>query len=841
MDKIKNKVAVITGCSTGIGLAYGLADRKYSGKNLSRRGMQFISFILLITLPFISFAQIQGTIHDKKDQPVSFANVLLIDQKDSSLVTGIMTSDVGTFSITNFTPGKYLIKTSMLGYKTALSQPFEITSPNSHVHLNPIIIEEDTELLSEVRVVGKKPIYELQIDRMVVNVENSITSTGTTALEILEKSPGVIVDRQNKTLSMGGKAGVLFMINGKESRMPMEAAIEMLGGMSSENIKKIELITSPSSKYEAEGDAGIINIVFRKDDTFGTNGNYSLGAGMGMKEKMNGGISLNHHEGKLNFFGLYSYSYDNSSSIWNANRKFYKNGSSYETNTESNREPIIIFHNARLGFDYTISSKTILGVLATGYIRDYRHDAFSNIYYKRDNEQTTLIDQYAHEINVWSNYTGNINIQHTFKKDEILEFNADYLYYNNYFPTNYEITTENIATGIITSERKDLLKKTPIYTSVAKLDYTHNFGENLKLETGLKYTDSRFENNVSVKNQVNNIWTTDLEFTHKYNLSENISAAYSSIDIKFSKKTNAKAGLRYEYTNTVLSSETEHGIISRHYGRLFPAFFLSYELTEGNTLQFSYSRRITRPTYNELAPFILFQTPNSYVAGNDKLQPSTDDILKLEYKLKTFLISLTNSIEHMAISSYQPGIDLERNIQYLTSKNLDWVGTWSLILSVPVKLTSWWTMQKNISVISQNIRTEYDGAKLDLTRESFRINTTNNFKITDRINGEISGFYQSASFSGISKSNSFSIFSAGLQMKSKNEKSSFSLNFSDLFKGYRWFMEAYYPELNINSTDFFTNDSRVFRFTYSHKFGSNKIKAERKRETGSEEERKRVN
>lgn len=803
---------------------------------------QVAPFLLLImAFPGICLAQIQGTIHDRQNQPLSFANVLLINQKDSSVVTGMMASDVGTFSITNYTPGKYRIKTSLIGYKTTLSEPFEMKSSNQHIHVTPIIVEEETKLLGDVDVVAKKPIYELQIDRMVVNVENSITSTGTTALEILEKSPGVIVDRQNKTLSMSGKEGVLFMINGKESRMPMEAAIEMLGGMSSENIRKIELITSPPSKYEAEGAAGIINIVFKKDDTFGTNGNYSLGAGMGMKEKMNGGISLNHHQGKINFFGLYSYSYDNSSSIWNANRKFYKDGSSYETNTNSNREPIIIFHNARLGFDYTVSSKTILGVLATGYIRDYRHDAFSDIYYKKDNQLTTLIDQYAHEINVWSNYTGNINIQHTFKNDEILEFNTDYLYYNNYFPTNYEIATENIATGIITSEGKDLLKKTPIYTYVAKLDYSRMFGEKLKLETGLKYTNSRFENNVSLKNQVNDIWTTDLDFTHKYNLSENISAAYSSIDFKFSKKTNVKAGLRYEYTNTVLSSETEYGIISRHYGKLFPTFFLSHELTDNHTLQFSYSRRITRPTYNELAPFILFQTPNSYVAGNDKLQPSTDDILKLEYKFKTFLISLTNSIEHMAISSYQPGIDLDRNIQYLTSKNLDKVGTWSLNISVPVKLTSWWNMQNNISGISQSIITEYDDVKLDLTRESFRINTTSNFKITNRIDGEFSGFYQSASSSGISKRKSYSIFSAGIQMKSKNERSTFSLNISDLFKGYRWFMEANYPELNINSIDFFTSDSRVLRFTWSHKFGNNKVKAERKRETGSEEERNRVN
>ena len=187
---------------------------KYCFTNLESRICKLIILLLLsITQPLTSFAQIQGIIHDINNQPISFANVILINQKDSSVVTGIGASDVGTFSITNFNPGKYLIKTSMVGYKTTFSKAFEIKTSNDHIHVTPIIVEEDTKLLSDVTVVAKKPIYEQKIDRMVVNVENSITSAGSTALEILEKSPGVIVNRQEKTLSLGGKEGVMVMIN----------------------------------------------------------------------------------------------------------------------------------------------------------------------------------------------------------------------------------------------------------------------------------------------------------------------------------------------------------------------------------------------------------------------------------------------------------------------------------------------------------------------------------------------------------------------------------------------------------------------------------------------------
>lgn len=811
----------------------------FNSKSVFRKLFVFNALVF----PLVSFAQIQGTVHDTNNQPLSFANVLLLNQKDSSLVTGVSVSDVGTFNITNFNPGAYLVKATMIGYKTTFSKPFVIKSSNEHYHVSPLVVEEDTKLLNDVDVVAKKPIYEQQIDRMVVNVEKSITSAGNTALEILEKSPGVVVNRQNKSLTLGGKEGVVIMINGKENRMPVSAAIEMLSGMSSENVKKIELITTPPSKYEAEGDAGMINIVLKKDDDFGTNGIYTLGAGMGVDGKLNGSLSLNHHVKKVNYFGLYSYSYDNSSQLISMNRQYMQNGQLHETNSDSYREPVTTYRNYRIGMDYTISSKTVIGLLSSGYVSNWEMDAKNNIYYKTDNQFTSLIDQRVDESNIWNYYMGNFNLEHFFKENETLEFNVDYLHYDDDNPSNYAIQYRDNANQPTSTEGIRISKKTPINTWVSKLDYVRNWSKNIKMESGLKSTVTRFKNDVNVLNQTDlSDWTLNQDLTNKYSLKEDISAAYTSLNFKFNEKTSMIVGLRYEYTNTVLSTETEHGIIDRHYGKLFPTMYFSRDIGKNNSIQFSYSRRITRPSFNELAPFIVFQSPDTYVAGNEKLQPSISNILKSDYKYKSVLLSFTYTNENNAIRIFQPGQSQsqDKNILYLMSKNLDRVTTSSLMLSFPLKLAKWWNMQNNLNGLIQRVKTNYDGKNLDISLKNLRYNAINNFRIIKGFTGELSGFYMSPLLWGVSKSKALYSVSAGVQLKSKNEKHTFSLNLNDIFKTSIYSFSSDIPELNIHNRGRLDFEPRVLRFTYSHNFGSKKVKTERKRETGSEEERKRV-
>lgn len=342
--------------------------------------------IIFFIIPFIAFTQIQGIVIDANKQPLSFANVVLLNQMDSSIVSGTMATEEGTYLFTGCKPGGYILRISMIGYKTTSSPPFIISGSDDNLLIEPIVAEEESYQLNDINIVAKKPVYELKVDRMVVNVENSITAAGNTILEVLEKSPGVIVDRQNNALTLSGKSGVTVMINGKQNRMPMVAAFQMLDAMSADNIKQIELITAPPARYDAEGDAGIINIILKKKESLGTNGSVVLRAGYWKQEKLNGSLNLNHGLEKINFYGLYDIDYNNSIQTATMNDIIRQPDFVFETNTKSVRDIDVVYQNARFGFDYNISTKTFLGVLFTGYKRVYCKVAINDILYK-ENQQ----------------------------------------------------------------------------------------------------------------------------------------------------------------------------------------------------------------------------------------------------------------------------------------------------------------------------------------------------------------------------------------------------------------------------------------------------------------------
>lgn len=809
-------------------------------KELSQRIMPFLLLLVVLNFPVTGFSQIQGMVVDSNNQPVSHANVLLLNQKDSSMVSGILASEQGTFNITNFKSGNYLLGISMVGYKPAYSAPFVIKSANEHKHNEPIVLEEDNFQLQDVNVVAKKPLYELQIDRMVVNVENSISSAGNSALEVLEKSPGIVVDRQNNSISMGGKDGVIVMINGKQSRMPMEAAFQLLNSLSSDNVRKIELITNPPAKYDADGNAGIINVVLKKNDAFGTNGSFKLGAGVANREKMDASFNVNHHIEKVNFFGTYNTSFNNTRQRIDSYRRNVVNGLVLESDAKSRREAIILFQDIRMGFDYTITSKTVLSFLGTGYVRDWEADALNKIDYLDNKLVSRKSNLKMQELNKSIHGMGNINLQHSIKEDEILDFNIDYLNYYNDNPSDYQVEKLNSAGQFDSGEDIKVTKVTPINFVVGKFDYTKQINPKLKLEAGLKSTFTFFENKVGVSYFNSGSWTIDSDLTNNYSLNENISAAYSSVNYQISEKTGIVGGLRYEYMNSVLDSETRKGIVDLHYGELFPSFYFSQKLNKNNTFQLSYSRRIDRPTFNELAPFVVFMTPETFLSGNENLLPALSNIFKTEYQLKRIILSVTYTDTKNSIARFQPKNTDDLSKQYFISRNIDSDKTATGLLAFPVKITDWWNMQNNFNWIVKKIATIYDGTDISFTQSNYMLNTIQRIDLSKRVSAEVSGFYRSRAISGVYVMNPMGRMDIGLQYKFKNENSKLNFNLSDVFKSSVWKSSADVPELNIYNRWSLDFEPRVFRVSFTHNFGSTKIKSARNRKTGSEEERGRV-
>jgi len=794
---------------------------------------------LLIIISLNGFAQIQGSVKDSLNRAIPFANVLLMHANDSSVVHGVMATEEGTYSFSEFKPGTYLIGVSLIGYKPAWSSPFEIRTSNDHIHEDPIYVETLSQQLKDVDVVAKKPIYELKTDRMVVNVENSITSSGNSALEVLEKSPGVIVNRQNNSITLSGKSGVEVMIDGKQNRMPIEAVMQMLEGMNADNVKRIELITTPPAKYDAEGNAGIINIVLKKNEDFGTNGSFTLVAGFAKREKMNASLNLNHHVNKFNFFGTYNVNFNNTRQSIETYRSLLKDGALEESYGKNYRSALVLYQNVRMGFDYTMSSKTTLSVLTNGYIRDWDMDAENDIYYSLDGVSSSSSNLKTVENSKWIHGMGNVNLQHRFHEDEVLDLNIDYLNYYNDNPSDYAIEYYDNDGQQVNGEDIKISKRTPIDILVGALDYSNKKNEKLKFEAGLKETVTWFQNDVGVEYFESGNWTYDPELTNKYWLNENISAVYGALNWQLSEKTGMTAGLRYEYLNSVLNSKDEKGIVDLHYGKLFPSFYFSQTLNENNTVQFSYSRRIDRPTFNELAPFIILITPESFVSGNENLLPALSDVVRADYQRKSAVFSLSYTYTTNAISRFQPVSSDDGTRQYFISMNMDKSQNFSAGLALPITVSEWWSMQNNFSLIWQSLETDYEDFYLDYQQYFYNINTNQSFSISKHFSAEITGFYRSKTLAGIFEQKPFGRLDVGVQWKSKSQNSRLNLNITDVFKTQLIKREANVPELNINNTYVLDFEPRVLRLSFIHNFGSTAIKV-RQRKTGSEAEQNRV-
>lgn len=782
--------------------------------------------------------RIQGKVLDSNHQPLGYANILLMATSDSSLVKGDLSNEYGLFEIGNIGTEDYYLHIDMIGF--GVERRSVVFDKQGVFNSGDIILRESSTMLDEVQIVAKKPLFEQKVDRMIINVANSISNTGGTALEVLEKSPGVAVNRQTNSITMNGKNGVIIMINGKISRLPDNAIKQMLEGMSSANIEKVELIHTPPANFDAEGNAGIINIVMIKNADMGTNGNYSLSIGYGKKEKAGASLNVNHRVDKINLFGDYSYSYDNNPQYFTNYRKFIYDGVTVEDDGESFRDDTKTqTHNARIGIDYEVSDRTTLGMVVGASYSDWKMNALGINRTLEDGIVTHITHMPNDEINQWKGLVTNINVTHKFSSTSSMSFDIDYAAYNNDNPSNYDITYSNGQGQEISQEKIRLTKDTPIDIWVAKLDFGQSVSEKLNISYGLKASLSGFNNNIVVDNDYGNGWVQNPDYTADYRLDEDILSAYGDMNASLTSALSLKFGLRYEHTTSHLGTTVNPDIVDRKYGRLFPSLFLSQKLTESSQINASYSRRINRPSFRHLAPYVIFYSPTTFETGNSALQPSFTDAYKIDYAYKANLISIQYSRENDAIS-WITFVDESKNQQINNIVNLDLFQNYGVNLSIPINITSFWELRSNISLNWNKLDYVFEGRDATASRNSWRYNGTSNIKLSKSWDMEVSGNYRSKTLDGIFISRPMGTLNFGIQ-KSLPSGSKIRFAVSDIFLTGNWTGEATQPELNYEYLGRYNFSERTFRLTFSNSFGSNKVKAKRQRETGSAEEQRRVN
>ncbi len=796
----------------------------------------FIVVLLLLTTTICNAqTKIQGIVTGENNQALDGSSIVLFSAGDSILAGSSLSDKTGAFVFLLNKPGKYVIEISHTGYMSLYR--YVVIEGMSTIDIGMLTLEKQTQELKEIKVIARKPFLEQQIDRMVVNVKSSITNMGGSLLEVLEKSPGMRVDYSNNTLNMAGKSGVKVMINGKMSYATESALIDLLRGIQAAAVEKIELISTPPARYDAEGNAGFINIVLNQTPDEGFNGNYYLTAGAFEGIYFAVGTDLNWRSRKVNIYGSIGGSRNAQMQKFDLFRSIVYNNVTTKTFTGSTRDPYQLNFSVRAGIDLQLTPKTVIGLLISGYNNRWHMSANNISRIFNDGNPDSMVKIRNIETNHWKNEMGNVNLQSKLNESSTISFNADYLHYNNFNPTDYDNDYYDGEDNFLRSNITRSAKITDIKILPLQLDYTFAVKKS-QWETGVKFARSSFTNDVFVDDYLQGSWQTDDEFTGVYYLKENIGAAYLSGTLSANEKNQFKAGLRYEYTTTRLDRDKQKNIVNRKYGDLFPSVFWSHSLNENDKINISYSRRISRPTFNNLAPFLIFFDPNTFISGNSNLKPAITDAVKFDYVHKRHSLSLSYSYEKNSIGDFQVEVKPAENRILMIAQNLDYTRTVNLTVNLSFTIAPFWNSFITMGGNYISAKADFTGRVQHADLFSFSVAGAETFTLPAKWSIELSGFYNSAGFWGITRMRSMNKVSVAIQKKFKNSSLQFLAD--DLFNGRTLRFRDEDPSIPFIAISNLRIWSRVFKITYAATFGNKLLKQKRDRTTASEEERKRV-
>lgn len=806
--------------------------------NILRHAGKFIFFVaLFINVITAANGQIRifGRVTGSDEKPLSQATVLLLKPKDSSLFKGTITNDNGAYFFENIAEGEYLLSYSFTGYVQVYSTVFKVPAGTGSSDKGTTVLNVN-KVLDNVTVAARKPLYEQKIDRLMINVAASITSAGLTVLDVLERSPGVLVDRVSNSLSINGKSGIIVMINNKRNYLDMAGLIQMLASMPSGSIERIEIITTPPANFDAEGNAGIINIILKSNGQFGTNGSFTLSGGYQKGENNAASLNINHRKGKINLFGNYDASRYHSQQLW-TNYHAVKTGQDFNEDYSADTRDFVAFQNsAQAGIDYDASKKTIIGGIISVFYRHWKMKSLNDAVVSQNMLPDTSIKTTNNELHTTFNYNINFNIQHTFKPDEKLTLNTDYLYYRDNNPNTYLNTYYDNSGSLVYNENVQSAKLTPLRFWIFALDYTKKLSKKADLEAGLKSTSSGFRDDVGVNYLIQSQWVKDSTLSGSHKLNESINAAYGSLSLKLTEKTSMKMGLRYEYTHAELEIAETKNTINRNYGNLFPSFFILHTINEKTSINFSYSKRIWRPGFYDLAPWVIFYDPKTFSTGNSSLQPSVTDAVNAAYTYKNKIVTLSYSYSSRPII-YESTVDTSNNRLVFAAQNGVNSIAYTVSLSLPFTVTKWWTMQNNLTAGLYTGDFVYKESVHTKVRNLY-FNSTQTFALPKDFSFEITSFYRTKGSFGLGVFQPWGTIGAGVQKKWIKKKTSLSLNvFNIMHKPFKGITDVPGQNLLVKRANYVYTG---YSLSFTHNFGNDKVKGKRNRSTGDEDEKNRA-
>ena len=793
---------------------------------------------LFLIISSISQAQnfsVKGKILGKSNQPITSETIYLLSNETNSIVKTAVTDENGAFSLVDVAIDSYILTIASESYQV-FRKSFTVT--NSNVILENIQLTEKVTTLDEVVVKAEKPMIQVLADKTVFNVNSSINATGTSVWELFRKAPGVIIDN-NGGIILEGKTGVQIFIDGKATQLSGQELQAYLESLQSSSIDKLEIITQPSSKYDAAGNAGIINIVFKKDKNLGFNGTISNALTYGDYARNSASVSLNYRNKKSNLYGNISNGIGKSTGFLYLKRQ--QSNTEFDAKTESVYDPKST--NIRIGYDYFITKKSTLGVILNTNLNNKS---------SRNNSRTpiqaftsTSIDSVLIAKNRSNGNSQNYLINTNYKYSDTFEtsFNVDFDYGKfsregfAFQPNFYYDAPENtILSQVITRQ------ETPITIDILSFqtDYEQKLWKG-KLATGMKISYVTTNNTFNFFNQVSGNFIIDDTRSNQFEYRENINAGYINYNQKM-EKWSFHLGLRLENTiskgDLTQNQNIENKSVKRNYTNWFPSGGLTYQVNAKNQMALNYSKRIQRPNYSSLNPFEYKIDELSYSRGNPFLQPQYTNTIKLSntynYKLNT-AISYTYITDFFAQITEADGND--RN--YLNPQNIANQETINLGISLPQKIYKWWNVYLSLNAYTSSYKSDNPNF-VEVKQETLSLYAQNSFNLPKDFTFEVSGWYSSPSvWGGTYVTKSLGSLNLALQKKILDNKLNAKLAFNDVLFTSPWKGTTRYGIVSINGTG--GNDSRNVAFSLSYNFGNKEVKKSRNRNTSLDDEKDRVN
>lgn len=803
------------------------------------KGCLLIAFLLCAYSPI--YAQdafsIHGKVFGEKHQPAEAANVFLLNAADSSIVKSTTCNNKGEYRFAVKT-GNYLLLISRLRYDQSLTGPYMVR-PGDDLSVDNVTLRLHTPLLKEVTINAQRQYLEVRPDRVTLNVGNSISSDGNSVFEILRQAPGVHADTKG-SISLIGRSNALVMVNGKPIPLTGEDLVDYLQSIQGNTIRQIDLITSPSAKYDAAG-AGVINIITKKGAATGTNFTVSAGTGYGQYGHANGGIAFNSQHEKVKVFGNYNYSYDKTNHIFLTDRKINFDGLKsdynvdYKTTYQGPKQAFTV------GADFAISKKHTIGVSFSGNTVDNNYSKNNHLQISNNDVLDSTIATKSKLSRGLRNYDYDINYMGKLDSTgkvlsadvafgDIDRHSSEYI--GNYFYNSAKVMYRPAL-------KLQNLSPADAHIWSAKVDYVNPLSKTARIETGLKYSEVNTGNQLIFGPEVNGVYQSSADFSSSFKYRENVNSGYVDYFGK-AGKFDIHAGLRLEQTNTRGNgnSTVAASDVAKHYLDWFPRLELTYTIDEKQSVDLSFNRGIDRPSFRTVNPFLYYTDLYDYYQGNPNILPQYSNRVVLSHVYDKYVTSLYASIttNFYGFLNYMQN-DSTKVSRSLTS-NFGKYSIYGIRFYAPVTYTKWWDADFSLDASYQRMQAYPGYGTLNKGTQWISLNSTQRLKFTETFSAEVYGDYASPAFYGIGQFKADYYVRASLAKKVLRNNGRISFDVSDIFNTHRDSQTINYQNLNMTVYD--KIETRVFRLNFTYRFGNVSIKTAARRKSGNEDEQKRA-